>query len=76
MTVIAEQTAEIMWQRWSMTMHLVVTDPDSLADAKREVDSELDAVDAAASRFRPDSEVTRLAASAGRPIEVSETLAN
>jgi thiamine biosynthesis lipoprotein len=75
-TVIAEQTAEIMWQRWSMNMHLVVTDPDSLADAKREVDSELDAVDAAASRFRPDSEVTRLAASAGRPIEVSETLAN
>lgn len=76
MTVIAEQTAEIMWQRWSMNMHLVVTDPDSLADAKREVDSELDAVDAAASRFRPDSEITRLAASAGRPIEVSETLAN
>jgi thiamine biosynthesis lipoprotein len=75
-TVIAEQTAEIMWQRWSMNMHLVVTDPDSLADAKREVDSELDAVDAAASRFRPDSEITRLAASAGRPIEVSETLAN
>ncbi|MDT7760499.1 MAG: hypothetical protein QOH27_6397, partial [Mycobacterium sp.] len=23
MTVIAEQTAEIMWQRWSMNMHLV-----------------------------------------------------
>jgi thiamine biosynthesis lipoprotein len=75
-TVIAQQTAGIQWQRWSMNMHVVVTDPDSLADAKREVDSELDAVDAAASRFRSDSEITRLAASAGQPTEVSETLAN
>jgi thiamine biosynthesis lipoprotein len=75
-TVIAKQTAEMQWQRWSMNMHLVVTDPDSLPDAKREVDSELDAVDAAASRFRPDSEITRLAASAGHPTQVSETLAN
>lgn len=76
MTVNAQQTAGIEWQRWSMNMHLVVTDPDSLADAKQQVDSELDAVDAAASRFRPDSEITRLAASAGQPTEVSELLAN
>jgi thiamine biosynthesis lipoprotein len=59
-----------------MNMHVVVTDPDALHQAKREVDSELDAVDAAASRFRPDSEISRLAASAGRPTEVSEMLAN
>ena len=57
-------------------MQIVVTDPDSLPVARREVDAELDAVDAAASRFRPDSEINALAASAGRPTEVSEILAN
>ena len=56
-------------------MQIVVTDPDSLAPARREVDAELDAVDAAASRFRPDSEINALAASAGRPTQVSELLA-
>ena len=56
-------------------MQIVLTDPDSLAVARREVDAELDAIDAAASRFRPDSEVTALAASGGRPTRVSEVLA-
>jgi thiamine biosynthesis lipoprotein len=57
-------------------MQIVVTDPDSLAVARREVDAELDAIDAAASRFRPDSEVNALAESAGRPTRVSEVLAD
>lgn len=57
-------------------MQIVVTAPGSLSDAGREVDAELDAVEAAASRFRPDSEVSMLAASAGQPVEVSETLAD
>ena len=56
-------------------MQIVVTDPDSLPVARREVDDELDAVEAAASRFRPDSEINALAASSGRPTEVSELLA-
>ena len=56
-------------------MQIVVTDPDSLPVARREVDAELDAVEAAASRFRPDSEINALAASSGRPTEVSELLA-
>ena len=33
-------------------MQIVVTDPDSLPAARREVDAELDTVEAAASRFR------------------------
>ena len=57
-------------------MQIVVMDPDSLPTARRVVDAELDAVDAAASRFRPDSEIAALATSNGRPTEVSETLAN
>ena len=77
MTVAAEQiadTATTQWQRWSTSMQIVVTDPDSLAVARREVDAELDVIDAAASRFRPDSEINALAASAGRPTQVSEVL--
>jgi len=57
-------------------MHIAVTEPEALLTARREVDAELDAVDAAASRFRPDSEVVALAAAAGRPTPVSSTLAD
>ena len=68
-------TATTHWQRWSTSMQIVVTDPDSLPVARRLVDAELDTIDAAASRFRPDSEINVLAASAGRPTQVSEILA-
>ena len=34
-------TATTQWQRWSTTMQIVVTDPDSLAAAREEVDAEL-----------------------------------
>jgi thiamine biosynthesis lipoprotein len=56
-------------------MQIVVTEPTSLATARREVDAELDAIDVAASRFRPDSEINAVAAGAGRPVEVSPLLA-
>jgi thiamine biosynthesis lipoprotein len=71
---VAEQTADIGWHRWSMDMHLVVTDGEFLAAARREVDAELDAVEAATSRFRPDSEITALATSSGMPTQVSPLL--
>lgn len=69
------ETATTHWQRWSTSMQIVVTDPDSMPGARHEVDAELDAVEAAASRFRADSEINTLAASSGRPTEVSELLA-
>jgi thiamine biosynthesis lipoprotein len=69
-------TASIEWQRWSTNMQIVVTDPDRLARAQCEVDAELDAIEAAASRFRPDSEINTLAVSAGQPVEVSAVLAD
>jgi len=56
-------------------MELVVTDPSALGVACAEVALELDAIDAAASRFRPDSEVRALAAADGQPTEVSPMLA-
>ncbi len=64
------------WRQWSTDMQIVVTDPDSLCAARQEVAAELDAVDAAASRFRPDSEINRLATSADRPTSVSQVLAD
>ncbi|MBB3752374.1 thiamine biosynthesis lipoprotein [Mycolicibacterium sp. BK634] len=67
-------TAEDRWRRWTMDMQIIVTRPEALATARRETDAELDAVDSAASRFNPDSEINALAQS-GRPREVSELLA-
>jgi FAD:protein FMN transferase len=72
----AADTATAHWERWTTDMQVVVTDPDSLCVARAEVDIELDAIEAAASRFRPDSEINALAASAGRPTRVSEMLAD
>lgn len=54
---------------------VVVTRPDRLAAAKAAVDEVLLAVDLAASRFRPDSELSRLNASPGREVAVSRLLA-
>jgi len=68
-------TATTCWQRWSTDMQIVVTDPESVPVARREVDAELDVIEAAASRFRPDSEINALTASAGRPTPVSWVLA-
>jgi thiamine biosynthesis lipoprotein len=56
-------------------MQIVLTDPNALAVARHEVDAELDAVEAAASRFRPDSEINNLTTAAGRPTVISELLA-
>jgi thiamine biosynthesis lipoprotein len=76
MTVETPTIAQVHWQRWSTDMQIVVADPRSLRTARREVDAELDAIEDAASRFRPDSEINDLARSCGQPTEVSETLAN
>lgn len=57
-------------------MHLLVTDPDLLPAARAVVDAELAAVELAASRFRPDSEVALLAAAGGERRPVSPVLAD
>jgi thiamine biosynthesis lipoprotein len=63
------------WQVWSTKARLVVTDPAALKEARRLVDDQLAAVDAAASRFRDDSELRRLATAGGRPRRVSPLMA-
>ena len=61
--------------RWSTRIELVVTDPAVVVAASRLLDDELDRVEAAASRFRDDSEVCRLRReSDGGPVAVSPDL--
>ena len=57
-------------------MHLLVTDPAALPRARAVVDAELDAIELAASRFRPDSEISALAAADGARTPVSPVLAD
>ena len=54
------------------TAMLLVADPGQLAAARAIADAELAAVDRAASRFRPDSELSRLNAGGGAATGVSE----
>ena len=57
-------------------MHLLVTRPAALAEAQTVVDTELDAIELAASRFRPDSEICALADADGQRTPVSPVLAD
>jgi thiamine biosynthesis lipoprotein len=63
------------WPVWSTTARLVVTDPAATGEARRLVTGELAAVELAASRFRPDSEVMGAYRAGGRPVRVSPLLA-
>ena len=57
------------------SLRVVVTKPDSLRAAKIAVDQVVAAIDLAASRFRDDSELSRLNASPDRCVKVSPLLA-
>lgn len=63
------------WSLWSTTAHLVVTDERVLDEARRLVDEQTALVEEASSRFRPDSEVMRIAAALPHGVAVSDTLA-
>jgi thiamine biosynthesis lipoprotein len=57
------------------TATVVVTDDHALAFARDELARRLELLDAACSRFRPDSELSRANERAGTPIELSPLLA-
>nr|WP_254925492.1 MULTISPECIES: FAD:protein FMN transferase [unclassified Rhodococcus (in: high G+C Gram-positive bacteria)] len=67
-------TATSSWTVWGCTAELTVTDPGSITRAEQIVRAELAAVDAACSRFRPDSELSMLAHAGGRPTPITPTL--
>ena len=76
MTAVTDDAAPALTTRsfrsMGTTATVVVQDGTAAAEAERLLAAELDAVDRACSRFRPDSELERLHAAAGRSIEVSQ----
>ena len=66
--------AAVRWAALGTQASLVVSDPRALAAARRAVETELEAIDLACSRFRADSDLSRLNAGAGRPVQVGPLL--
>jgi thiamine biosynthesis lipoprotein len=67
----AKTPDSVQFRALGTTAHLVVTDPDRLDVARRVLDAELLGIDAACSRFRPDSELSMVNRAAGRWCTVS-----
>ncbi|SEM04179.1 FAD:protein FMN transferase [Streptacidiphilus jiangxiensis] len=63
--VAAAEPGQSSFPVFGTTAHLLVTDPGTLPQALRLLRTELAAIDAACSRFRPDSELSRVNAAAG-----------
>jgi FAD:protein FMN transferase len=70
----AAQVATASWTALGTTAVLRVTSASVLIEARAIVEDELAAIDRACSRFRADSEIERLNASAGRVVTVSRLL--
>jgi thiamine biosynthesis lipoprotein len=68
-------TAATAFRALGTTAEVLVTEPDRLGAAVELLHAELDAIDAACSRFRADSEISRLHENAGRQVRVSPLLA-
>lgn len=66
--------ATASWRALGSTASVVVTDDAYIAPARAAVEDELARIDAACSRFRADSEITRLNRAGGRPLRVSPLL--
>ena len=67
-------TASRTWQAWSCTVRLTVDDPVVLGAATGALKALMDRVDKAASRFRPDSELSAVNTRAGSMVPVSRLL--
>lgn len=67
-------TASRTWTAWSCTVRLTVDDPAVLGAACGELKVLMDRVDKAASRFRPDSELSVVNTRAGALVPVSRLL--
>ncbi|WP_329045402.1 FAD:protein FMN transferase [Amycolatopsis sp. NBC_01488] len=68
-------TASTSFRALGTTAEVLVTDPSRLSTAASLLREELDAIDLACSRFRADSEISRLHEQAGRQVRVSGLLA-
>ncbi|MFE0444349.1 FAD:protein FMN transferase [Streptomyces fungicidicus] len=75
MTTRAPAPARSVFPALGTTATLLVTDPRALPDAEAVLRAELTAVDVTSSRFRPDSELSRVNLTAGAPTTVGERFA-
>jgi thiamine biosynthesis lipoprotein ApbE len=71
-----ELFADASWEALGTRVVLRLTDPCALGPARAAVEHELDAIDLACSRFRPDSDIARVNASGGRAVHISPLLAD
>lgn len=74
-TTVHEARAAAQWELWTTTVRIVVADTAALGEAMELLHLFLADVEAAASRFREDSEVSRIARSTATHHEVSPLLA-
>ena len=77
-TLRRETSEHLQWSEWNAigtTIRVVVTDAAQLGSARAILADDVAALDAACSRFRADSELMKLDASAGDPTMVSPLLA-
>jgi thiamine biosynthesis lipoprotein len=63
--------ASARWPALGSTAGVFVTNASAIASARALLDAELERIDRACSRFRPDSELSRLNAVEGRPVQAS-----
>ena len=75
MTTLHAAPAATRFPALGTTAELMVTEPSLLAAAERVLRAELRAIDETCSRFRADSEISRLHDQAGGPVTVSPLLA-
>jgi FAD:protein FMN transferase len=69
-----DELVVLTWEALGTSAVVQITDRDSSARAREVVEHELDAIDLACSRFRADSELSRVNSCAGRPVEVDPLL--
>ncbi|MCW2875071.1 FAD:protein FMN transferase [Actinacidiphila oryziradicis] len=74
-TAPAPLVGSVAFPALGTTAVLLVTDPAALAAARGALAAELASIDAACSRFRADSELSRANAAAGTPVEVGRLFA-
>ncbi len=68
------ETGTARWRALGTGASVVVSDRLALAAARAAIEAELAAVDLACSRFRPDSDLSRVNAAASRPVRVGALL--
>ena len=71
---LSSSAVRVDFEVWSTTATLIVTDPTALDIAQAALGDELAAIDATCSRFRADSEISRVLAIPGHPVILSPLL--